>query len=124
MDRSASMIALAVAQANSCDYRLSAHSAIGAMTGLSASEILASREAKAVDAKQNAGLRFAQSVVIERGQVSDASIAQVKAAGYSDGEIAEIVANVALNILTNYFNHVARTEVDFPLVSANLAAQA
>jgi uncharacterized peroxidase-related enzyme len=110
-------IALAVAQANSCEYCLSAHSAIGKMAGLKPEEIATSRKAHSSDAKRDAGLQFVQALVIERAMVSDQSIAQVKAAGFSDGDIAEIVANVALNILTNYFNHVARTDVDFPRVS-------
>ncbi len=114
-------IALAVAQANSCDYCLSAHSAIGKMVGLQAGEIVASRQAHSEDAKRDAGLQFAQSLVVQRGEVSDQAVARVKAAGYTDGDVAEIVANVALNIFTNYFNHVAQTEVDFPKVSATAA---
>jgi len=114
-------IALAVAQANSCDYCLSAHSAIGKMVGLQPGEIAASRQAHAEDAKRDAGLQFAQLLVVQRGEVSDQALAQVKAAGFTDGDIAEIVANVALNTFTNYFNHVAQTEVDFPKVSATAA---
>jgi uncharacterized peroxidase-related enzyme len=114
-------IALAVAQANSCEYCLSAHSAIGGMLGLTAEEIAASRESHAADAKRDAGLRFAQTVVVQRGEVSDGAVEKVRQAGYTDGEIAEIVAAVAINIFTNYFNHVAQTEVDFPLVSPVLA---
>ncbi|MFN7921370.1 MAG: carboxymuconolactone decarboxylase family protein [Bryobacteraceae bacterium] len=114
-------IALTVAQANSCEYCLSAHSAIGKRVGLTADDIRSSREAHAADAKRNAGLRFARALVIERAHVSDQTVADVKAAGYTEGEIAEIVANVALNIFTNYFNNTARTEVDFPKVSIELA---
>jgi uncharacterized peroxidase-related enzyme len=110
-------IALAVAQANSCEYCLSAHSAIGKMVGLNPQEITASREAHSADAKRDAGLQFVQALVVQRGVVSDQALAQVKAAGFSDGDIAEIVANVAVNIFTNYFNHVARTDVDFPRVT-------
>ena len=117
-------IALTVAQANSCEYCLAAHTAIGGMVGLNPAEILASRQAQADDAKCNSGLRFAQLMVVDRGEVSDAEMAKVKAAGYSDGEIAEIVANVAVSIFTNYFNHVARTEVDFPAVPVALTAKA
>ena len=113
-------IALAVAQANSCEYCLSAHSTIGKMVGLKPEEIAASREAHAQDAKRDAGLQFAQLLVVQRGEVSDQAVAQVKAAGYSDGDVAEIVANVAINIFTNYFNHVARTDVDFPRVSVTI----
>jgi uncharacterized peroxidase-related enzyme len=115
-------ISLAVAQANSCEYCLAAHSAIGKMVGLKPEQILAGRAAHSEDAKRDAGLQFAQALVVQRGEVSDQAIAQVKAAGYSDGDIAEIVANVAVNIFTNYFNHVARTEVDFPEVPVTLAA--
>lgn len=110
-------IALAVAQANSCEYCLSAHSAIGKMVGLKPEEIATSREAHSADAKRDAGLQFVQALVVQRGMVSDQAVAYVKAAGFSDGDIAEIVANVAVNIFTNYFNHVARTDVDFPRVA-------
>jgi len=113
-------IALTVGQANSCEYCLSAHSTIGKMVGLKAEEIADSRIAHSPDAKRDAGLQFAQLLVVQRGEVSDQALAQVKAAGYSDGEVAEIVANVAINIFTNYFNHVARTEVDFPRVNVSL----
>ena len=115
-------IALAVAQANSCEYCLSAHSAIGKMVGLKPEEIESSRESRSADAKRDAGLKFAQSIVVQKGEVSDGAVEHVRKAGYSEGEITEIVANVALNIFTNYFNHVARTDVDFPKVSANLQA--
>ncbi len=117
-------IALTVAQANSCEYCLSAHSAIGKMVGLKPEEIVASREAHSADAKRQAGLQFAQAVVVERGEVPADTLARVRAAGYTDGEITEIVANVAINIFTNYFNHVAQTDVDFPRVSVALPAVA
>lgn len=32
--------------------------------------------------------------------------------------MGEIIAHVALNIVTNYFNVVTQPEVDFPLVTA------
>ncbi len=117
-------IALTVAQANSCEYCLSAHSAIGKMVGLKPEEILASREAHAQDAKRNAGLKFAQTLVVQRGKVSDQALTDVNAAGFTDGEVTEVVANVAINIFTNYFNHVARTDVDFPNVGVSLQAAA
>ncbi len=110
-------IALTVAQANSCEYCLSAHTTIGKMVGLKPEEIAAGREAHSADAKRDAGLQFVQALVVQRGEVSDEAVAEVKAAGYTDGDIAEMVANVAVNIFTNYFNHVARTVVDFPRVA-------
>jgi uncharacterized peroxidase-related enzyme len=116
--KSREQIALAVAQANECEYCLAAHSAIGKMVGLSVDQILDSRRGTSVDPKTDAIIQFARQVVDQRGLVSDANIAQVRAAGLDDGAIAEIVANVALNIFTNYFNHVAETVIDFPRAEA------
>ena len=117
-------IALAVAQANSCVYCLAAHTALGTLAGLTPDEIVRSRSARSLNPRRQAGLRFAQAVVINRGQVSDASLAAVREAGFSDAEITEIVANVVLNIFTNYINQVAQTTVDFPPVTVVLPAVA
>ncbi len=107
-------IALAVAEKNGCEYCLAAHSTIGKMVGLSADQILDSRRSSAVDPKVDALLQFASKVVQVQGKVSDADLQLVRNAGYDDGAIAEVVANVALSIFTNYFNHVADTDIDFP----------
>lgn len=109
-------IALAVAQTNSCDYCLAAHAAIGKMAGLDAAAIASSRNARSANGKENAALSFAKQLVQDRGNTTDAQLQALRQAGFSDGEVAEIVANVALNIFTNYFNHVAQTDVDFPRV--------
>ncbi|MBL8187418.1 MAG: carboxymuconolactone decarboxylase family protein [Acidobacteria bacterium] len=110
-------IALTVADANNCEYCLSAHTAIGKMVGLNENELVASRRAGSSDAKIEAALKFAHQIVIKRGEVTDSEVQAVRVAGYNDGEITEIIANVALNIFTNYFNHVAQTVVDFPKVA-------
>lgn len=110
-------IALAVAESNSCEYCLSAHTAIGKMVGLGEIEITESRKAASNDPRVNAALKFARIVVARRGEVTDDDLGYIRQAGYSDGEIAEIIANVVLNIFTNYFNHIAQTEVDFPKVT-------
>ena len=108
-------IALGVAEANACGYCLSAHTYVAKhVTRLSDEAIGESRRLFSTDPKVDAALRFAQTVLETRGGVSDADVEQVRAAGYADGEIAEIVAHVALNVLTNYVNRVAATEIDFP----------
>lgn len=107
-------IALVVGQANGCDYCLAAHSTIGKMVGLTADQIRDSRHGTAIDPKADALIRFARKVVDSKGRVSDGDLQDVRDAGFDDGAIAEVVANVALNIFTNYFNHVADTDIDFP----------
>jgi alkylhydroperoxidase family enzyme len=86
------------------------------MVGLSEEDVLDSRHGGSPDSKVEAALRFASQMVEKRGWVSDEDVAHLRSAGYEDAEIAEIVANVALIMFTNYFNHVAETVVDFPPV--------
>lgn len=111
-------IALAIAEANACDYCLSAHSALGGGAGLSDEQLAASREGRAANAKANAALQFALAILHRRGGVSDDELARVRAVGFSNGEVAEIIAHVALNVFTNYLNRAAHTEIDFPQVTA------
>ncbi len=111
-------IALTVGELNECQYCLSAHSALGKMVGLGDEEIADSRRGVSPDRKTEAVLQFARRIVTERGWVSDDDVAAVRAAGTSDAEIAEVVAHVAVNTFSNYFNHVAETDVDFPRVAA------
>jgi uncharacterized peroxidase-related enzyme len=111
-------IALAVAEANGCDYCLSAHTYLARnLAKLEDAEIAANREGASSDPKANSAVRFAAQVVRARGHVTDADVQAVKAAGYDDAQVIEIVLHVALNTLTNYVNEVAETVVDFPVVS-------
>jgi uncharacterized peroxidase-related enzyme len=106
-------IALAVAEVNGCGYCLAAHSTFGKMAGLTNADVLASRRGAATDSKAAAALEFARRVVGERGHVTDADVKRVRESGYGDAEVTEIVANVVLNVFTNYINLVAGTETDF-----------
>ena len=110
--------ALAVAEANECDYCLSAHSALGQMAGLKSDQIAESRGTASTDPKTDAALKFAVSVVAAKGAGSDAQYAKVREGGFTGGEGDEILAPVDLNVFTNYFNKAARTVVDFPKVEA------
>jgi uncharacterized peroxidase-related enzyme len=115
-------IALAVAEVNGCDYCLSAHSYLGKnLAKLSDAEIAANRNGGSTDPKADAAVRFAVRLINARGHVSDADLQAVKQAGYSDAQVIEIVLHVALNTLTNYVNEVAKTEIDFPAVTARAA---
>lgn len=109
-------IALVVGAANECEYCVRAHTAIGRKLGLSPAELEANLNAGSSDAKVGAALGFAKAVSDQRGGVSDEEFALVREAGYTDAEISEIIANVALNVLTNYYNRAAAIESDFPAV--------
>lgn len=109
-------IALAVAEANLCGYCLSIHAFIGTQVGLTPKEISAARRATAADGRGDAILKLARSIIVLRGEIRDSDIREARASSLSDGEIVETVANVALNTLLNYMNHVALPKVDFPEV--------
>lgn len=116
-------IALAVAEANGCEYCLSAHTYLGRhVAKLSDPEMLANRSGTSGEPVADAAVRFAGSVLAQRGHVSDDDVRAVRAAGYTDAQIVEIVQHVALNVWTNYVNSVAQTVVDFPLVTLRKAA--
>ena len=116
-------IALAVAEYNGCDYCLSAHDYLGAnVAKLSRAELDAARNGHSEDAQVKAALHFALQVAKARGRVSDADLAAVRLAGFDEAAVVEIVVNVALNVLTNYINNVAQTDIDFPQIKAKLAA--
>jgi uncharacterized peroxidase-related enzyme len=113
-ERQREQIALAVAEINGSKYCLRAHSMIGSNAGLTGEEIQSARRAEAPEAKAAQMLRFTQSMVLQRGEISDEDLGALRKAGFSDEEVIEIVANIALNIFTNYLNILSKTEVDFP----------
>jgi uncharacterized peroxidase-related enzyme len=110
------LIALAVGEINGCHYCVAAHSAVAKLRGLSQDEIMDARRGTATDSKVDTAIKFAISIVENKGFVSDDEIEAMREAGYTDGEIVEVVAVVSLNIYTNYINHVAETIIDFPKV--------
>lgn len=113
------LIALTVAQENSCSYCLSAHSYLAEhVAKLDADEITAARKATATDPKTEAILTLAAAINDTRGEVTAADLESARAAGVTDEEIAEVVGHVALNVLTNYFNKAVDVDIDFPVVAA------
>ncbi len=109
-------IALAVAEENRCGYCLSAHALLGKGAGLDDTEIGAARDGRSANARSAEALRFAVKLVRDRGRVDPSEIKRLRDSGFNDGQIVEVVANVAANIFTNYVNHIAATAIDFPVV--------
>ncbi len=108
------LIALTVAEQNECEYCVAAHTVIGKGAGISAAEAVAARRGQGPDAKSSAAITFARRIVETNGHVSTEDVRAVRSAGYTDGQIAELIAVVSLNIYTNLFNKVVDSEVDFP----------
>ncbi|SFP88094.1 uncharacterized peroxidase-related enzyme [Variovorax sp. OK605] len=115
-------IAVAVADRNACHYCLAAHTALGRKAGVSAADMAAAQAGESANPQTAAALRFALKVVDERGQVDAADVQALRAAGFDDRHIVEILAHVALNLFTNYVNVAFEVPVDFPSVKLRAAA--
>lgn len=107
-------IALVVAEENACEYCISAHTAIGRGAGLTNEEMLLNRRGESRDAKASAAVAFAKALNEHRGEVTTGEFDAVRAAGFSDGEIVEIVTLVALNVFTNVLGKSTLINIDFP----------
>jgi AhpD family alkylhydroperoxidase len=115
-------VAIAIAEANACEYCLAAHTAIGGLHKVPITDLAAARVGRSSDPRAHAAITFALDVLHARGRVDDSAIAAARAAGLGDGEFVELVAHVALNVFTNSLNNLAQTEVDFPRVPELAAA--
>lgn len=117
-------LALVTAGENSCNYCASAHTYLATNAGVSKDEAAANLQGKSSDKKTQAALSFASQLVEKRGGISEADLKAVRDAGFNDEEVVEILAHVAMNTFTNYFNEAFKTDIDFPVVSTASARKA
>jgi len=110
-------LALAIGQANACQYCLSAHTLLAGKAGFSAQEIRAARLGQASAPLDHALLQLATALVSQRGVISDEQLASARDAGIDDEQLLEVLGQVVVNTLTNYGNHLAATKIDFPPVT-------
>lgn len=115
-------IAVAIANANACEYCLAAHTALGRRAGASADEMAAAQVGTSADPHTQAALTFALKIVRDRAAISDGDVAALKAGGFDDEGVVEIIAHVALNLFTNYVNVALDVPADFPGVRLKPAA--
>lgn len=110
-------IKLTVSVVAGCDYCVAAHSLLGKMTGLPQDVLRQIRHGEATgEAKRDALVHFVRKLTRSSGTISDAAFADIKAAGYTDGQLAEISLAIAVTVFTNVFNRINDTAIDFPAV--------
>ena len=109
-------LAVAIANANRCEYCLAAHTVLGQNAGATGADMAAAQVGRSDDPRTAAALAFALKVVGQRAQVDDADFTNLRTAGFDDGQIVEIMAHVALNLFTNYINNALEVPVDFKAV--------
>jgi alkylhydroperoxidase family enzyme len=81
---------------------------------LSYDEVARNLSGSSEDPKRSAAIAFSKTIAELRGKVSESDLADVRAAGYTDSQILEIVGLSVQFLLTNFINNVARTDSEFP----------
>jgi len=89
---------------------------LGANAGLSPETLAQAQRGQSDDPRTAAALKFVLKLVDQRGQVSAADVQAVRDAGFSEGEVVELVGVTALNLFTNYINNALEVPVDFKAV--------
>ncbi len=107
-------IALAVGNVDDCSYCQAAHTAGGRAAGLTEQETIDIRRDSVADPKLGSLLTLVREQAAHVGNVQDSTWQAALAAGWTDAELTETSAVVALNLFTNYFNHLVQTELDLP----------
>jgi uncharacterized peroxidase-related enzyme len=115
-NKMAELIALATAEKNACSYCLSAHHYFSIKIGLTDEQIENGRKFYSENDKFHVGLQFAKKLLETPNQISNDDIAPLRNAGFSDGDMLEIIAHVIRNVFTNYVNIVSATDVDWDTI--------
>jgi uncharacterized peroxidase-related enzyme len=112
------------AEVNGCNYCLSAHSYLGAQLQLTKEEMELNREGHSSDPQVDAAMKFGYKIAKSRGHIEDADVEAVRAAGFTDAQIVDIVAETAFSFITNLFNNTFKTDLDakFPPLKTKMAA--
>ena len=116
-------LAVATAEANGCGYCLSAHTYVGMnVAKVDADEMERARTADSRDPHTAALLALSGAILGNAGHVDDSVLGKARAHGVTDAEIGEVVAHIALNVLTNYFNALTQVDNDWPVVTPGARA--
>ncbi|MEV0380797.1 carboxymuconolactone decarboxylase family protein [Nonomuraea sp. NPDC050643] len=103
-------ISLAVQERLGCEMCKQAHAGAARKVGVSEDDLALARRGTAADAREAALIGVAVRVLTEPASLTDQDVADLRAHGWSDRIITEIVGLVALNLLTGAFNLLAGIE--------------
>jgi AhpD family alkylhydroperoxidase len=107
---------LVVSQVNECHYCQSAHTLLGTMNGLTEEQTIEIRKGNApFDSKLNALVVLAKEITAKKGFASTETIDAFITAGYTKGQVVELVFLVAEKTAMNYVHAITKVDIDFPL---------
>jgi uncharacterized peroxidase-related enzyme len=110
------VVNLAVSQVNNCIYCLSAHTAIGKMNGFTDDQIFELRAGEAsFNNKLDALARLAKNITENRGRTDVNVLENFLNAGYSKGNLIDVISLVGDKTISNYMHSTTQVPVDFPV---------
>jgi len=112
------VVALTISITTDCAYCVADHSILAQKVGVP-EEILAELRAQKPlsDRKLNALRTIVLSILYHRGWVPKEDLKQYARAGYTERHVLEVITLLALKIMSNYVNHVAKTPLDSQFIS-------
>lgn len=110
---------LVVSQVNNCLYCQAAHTVLGKLNGLTEEQTLEIRKGNApFNEKLDALVVLAKDITENKGFASDATVEAFLNAGYSKGQVIELIFLVAEKTAMNYVHAVTKVAIDFPLAQS------
>jgi len=110
---------LVVSQVNECLYCQSAHTLLGKMNGLTEEQTIEIRKGGAAfDLKLNALVALAKEITAKRGFISETNLKRFLNAGYTKGQVVELVMLIAEKSAMNYLYAITKVDIDFPIAKS------
>ncbi len=109
------VVQITAAAHNGCDFCVAGNTKIGTLKLKMPENVLNALRTRTTiedNAKYQALAQFTMQLIDKRGKVSDEELAAIKAAGYSEQNILDVVLGVALATLCNYANNVAQNDIN------------
>ena len=105
-----------------CEYCTAGHTYLSRMVKMDEDIIAALRDGTPIANGRLQSLRvFAEAVVRERGRVGDSAVDAFLAAGFTKANVLEIVTIAATKTISNYTNHITKTEKEAFMADPALA---
>lgn len=107
---------LVVSQVNECSYCQAAHTTLGKMNGLTEEQTIEIRKGSApFDNKLDALVKLAKEITAKKGFASTETVDAFINAGYTKGQVVELIFLVAEKTAMNYVHAITKVDIDFPL---------
>ncbi len=122
--RQREVVRMTTSVVNDCGYCQAAHTAISKGLKLEDDYIIAIRRGQVDDPQDQALITLTRRLIETKGFVANDELSAFQQAGFTEANITDVITIIAQKTLTNLFNHVHETEIDFPEIPSLSATPA